>query len=188
LRTSRFSRLITIGALAAALIGAVSATSATSAFASGGGSGGGGGGGTTTNLGCGAMTNSQSISGNNQNTASVYAGGSSSVTASPISAVGIVPASNNFASGTVLNSYAIAQTDPYSSVGLPSGYSCSGQLSVGSNQNKTVQNNGGGVQCYRGMDLKGNVTFDPGTYVIDGSTGGSLNVGAGATVNCSACA
>ena len=141
----------------------------------------------TTNLGCGAMTNSQSISGNNQNTASVYAGGSSSVTASPISAVGIVPASNNFASGTVLNSYAIAQTDPYSSVGLPSGYSCSGQLSVGSNQNKTVQNNGGGVQCYRGMDLKGTVTFDPGTYVIDGSTGGTLNVGAGATVNCSAC-
>jgi len=60
-------------------------------------------------------------------------------------------------------------------------------LQVGSNQNKTVQNNGGGVQCYRGMDLKGNVTFDPGTYVIDGSTGGSLNVGAGATVNCSAC-
>ena len=134
----------------------------------------------TVNLGCGASTNSQG-------TQAVYAGGSSSITASPIAAVGVVPASNNYATGTTLNSYAISQADPYSTVGLPSGYSCSGQLQVGSNQNKTVQNNGGGVQCYRGMDLKGNVTFDPGTYVIDGSTGGSLTVNAGAVVKCTGC-
>lgn len=134
----------------------------------------------TVNLGCGAMTNSQG-------TQAVYAGGSSSINASPVSAVGLVPASNNYASGTVLNSYAIAQTDPYSTIGLPTGYSCSGELSVGPNQNRNVQNNSGGVQCYRGMDLKGTVNFDPGTYVIDGSTGGSLNVNAGAVVKCTGC-
>jgi hypothetical protein len=131
-------------------------------------------------LGCGVTTNSQGSQ-------AVYAGGSSTISASPISAVGVVPSSNNYSTGTVLNSYSIAQPDPYSAVGLPTGYSCSGQLSVGSNQNKTVQNNSGGVQCYRGMDLKGTVTFDPGTYVIDGSTGGSLTVNAGAVVKCTAC-
>jgi len=138
------------------------------------------------NLGCGAMTNSQG-SGTNSSTAAVYAGGSSSITASPISAVVQVATSTNYATGTVLQSYAIPQADPYAALGLPSGYSCSGQLSVGANQNKTVQNNSGGVQCYRGMDLKGNVTFDDGTYVIDGSTGGSLSLGAQAVVNCNAC-
>lgn len=140
----------------------------------------------TVNLGCGAMTNSQGT-GTNSSTASVYAGGSSTITASPISAVGTVPPSTNYATGTTLNSYAIPQADPYGTIGLPTGYSCSGQLQVGSNQNKTVQNNSGGVQCYRGMDLKGTVTFDPGTYVIDGSTGQGLNVGAQAVVNCTAC-
>lgn len=134
----------------------------------------------TVNLGCGAQTNSQG-------TTAVTAGGSSSIVASPISAVGLVPASNNYASGTTLNSYAIAQADPFASVGLPSGYSCSAELSIGSNQTRTVQNNNGGVQCYRGMDLKGDVTFDPGTYVIDGSTGGSLTVNAGAVVKCTGC-
>lgn len=134
----------------------------------------------TVNLGCGVTTNSQGST-------AVYAGGSSTITASPVSAVGVVPAANNYATGTTLNSYSIAQPDPYSGIGLPTGYSCSNQLSIGSNQTKTVQNNGGGVQCYRGMDLKGTVTFDPGIYVIDGSTGGSLNVNAGAVVKCTGC-
>jgi hypothetical protein len=132
------------------------------------------------NLGCGVATNSQG-------TQAVYAGGSSTIAASPVAAVGVVPASNNYVTGTTLQSYAISQADPYASLALPSGYSCSGQLLIGSNQNKTVQNNSGGVQCYRGMDLKGTVTFDPGTYVIDGSTGNSLNVNAGAVVNCTGC-
>jgi hypothetical protein len=33
------------------------------------------------------------------------------------------------------------------------------------------------------MDLKGNVTFDPGIYYIDGSNGGSLDIGSQAVVN-----
>lgn len=132
------------------------------------------------NLGCGVATNSQG-------TTAVYAGGSSSITASPVAAVGGIPVSNNYAAGTTLNSYSIAQPDPYANLPLPSGYSCSNELSVNPTQTRTVQNNGGGVQCYRGMDLKGTVTFDPGTYVIDGSTGGSLNVNSGAVVRCTGC-
>jgi hypothetical protein len=73
------------------------------------------------NLGCGATTNSQG-------TTAVYAGGGSTITASPISAVGVVPPSSNYTSGTVLNSYSLAQPDPYSSIGLPTGYSCSNEL------------------------------------------------------------
>ncbi len=131
-------------------------------------------------LGCGATTNSQGSE-------AVYAGGSSTINASPIAAVGIVPPAGNYAAGTELQSYALAQPDPYSAVGLPSGYSCSGQLSVQPNQTRRISNSSGGVQCYRGMDLKGTVTFDPGTYVIDGSTGGSLNVNSGAVVKCTGC-
>lgn len=131
-------------------------------------------------LGCGISTNSQG-------TEAVYAGGAATVNASPVSAVGLVPASSNYSAGTVLNSYSIAQADPFASVALPSGYSCSGQLSVGPNQVRTVRNSGGGVQCFRGMDLKGTVNFDPGTYVIDGSTNGTLNVNSGAVVRCTGC-
>lgn len=137
------------------------------------------------NLQCGAMTNSQGT-GTNSSTASVYAGGSSTIIASPISAVGLVPASTNYSSTTTLNSYAIPQPDPFDSVALPTGYSCANQLSVNSKNDTNIQNNGG-VKCYRGMDLKTTVNFEPGTYVIDGSNGGTLNVGAGAVVNCTGC-
>lgn len=37
------------------------------------------------------------------------------------------------------------------------------------------------------MDLKTTVNFDPGIYVIDGSTGNGLNINAGAVVNCTGC-
>lgn len=134
----------------------------------------------TVNLNCGVISNSQG-------TQSVYAGGSSSIVASPISGVGQVPASTNYAAGTVINSYSMAQPDPYETIGMPTGYSCSGELSVQSNQTRNIQNNSGGVQCYRGMDIKGTANFDPGIYVIDGSTGGSLNINAQAKVTCTGC-
>lgn len=131
----------------------------------------------TTNLGCGIATNSQG-------TYAVSAGGSSTITASPVAAVGGIPASNNYAAGTVFNSYSIAQPDPYSALPAAStlANSCSGQLSVGPNNTRRINNNSG-ITCYRGMDLKGNVTFDSGVYVIDGSTGGTLNIGSQAVIN-----
>mgnify|MGYP000505843632 CR=1 FL=1 len=125
----------------------------------------------TTNLGCGVATNAQGST-------AVYAGGSSTVTASPVAAVGGVPTSNNYATGTVYQPYSMAQTDPLSSLPTPSLPNCSGQLSVSPNQTRNI-NNSGGVSCYRGMDLKGTVNFAPGIYYIDG---GSINVGSQATI------
>src|SRR6476469_1954432 len=55
---------------------------------------------TNVNLGCGMITNSTSLS-------AAVATGSSSVTASPIAAVGGIPASSHWASGTVLQPFTI---------------------------------------------------------------------------------
>ena len=139
------------------------------------------GGNTTVDLGCGVVSNSRS-------TQAVVAGGSSSITASPIAAVGGVPASGSYASGTELMPYTISQADPYS--GLP-------QPTVPANcqnQSYNVQPNdsspaapvasSAGVYCYRGMDIKGTVTLPAGTYIIDR---GGLSFGAQSNVTCSGC-
>ena len=120
----------------------------------------------TVNLGCGMATNSRG------NTA-VAAGGSSRVTASPVAAVGVVPASSNFTTGTELISYSIAQPDPFKDLPMlsPSGNS---NGNVGANQTRTLN-----PGTYRGMDLKGTVTLNPGVYVIDGN---SFSVGSQARV------
>ncbi len=101
--------------------------------------------------------------------------------------MGTVPAASNYATGTVLNSYSISQPDPYAHIDVPTGLSCSGELGVNPNQIQNISNSNGGVQCYRGMDIKGTANFDPGIYVIDGSTGGSLTVNAQAKVTCTGC-
>jgi hypothetical protein len=64
-------------------------------------------------MGCGMITNSISM------TAAV-ATGSSEVNASPIAAVGGIAASNNWASGTVLQPFTLAQDDPFANVPPPS--------------------------------------------------------------------
>lgn len=124
-------------------------------------------------LSCGMATNSTSPTG------ALSAGGSSTVTASPVAAVGYIPASSNFSSGTVINSYAVPQRDPYISLPTPSVPSgCSPGLNSSPNSTMTVSNPTG-VACYRGMNLKGTVNFDPGIYYIDGS---SLSTGSQAVV------
>lgn len=133
------------------------------------------GGSSIVNMGCGMATNSQSST-------AVYAGGSSYITASPIAAVGGIPNTSNFASGTTIIPYTIAQPDPYARLPTPTPSSCSGELNVNPNNTRNISNSGG-VSCYRGMDLKGTVNFAPGVYYIDGSNGGSLNIGSQAVVN-----
>ena len=125
----------------------------------------------TVDLGCGMATNSQG-------TSAVTAGGGSSVDASPIAAVGGIPASSNYVTGTVLQPNSMAQADPFITLPTPVVPSCSGQLNVAPNNTRNI-NNSGGVSCYRGMDLKGTVNFDPGIYYIDGDT---LSFGAQANV------
>ena len=113
-------------------------------------------------MGCGIATNS--IASN-----AVTAGGSSSIFATPVAAVGGLQASANYAAGTTLQPYSIAQPDPFAGLPTPSVTTCSGKLSVAPNATQHVTN-ASGVSCYRGMDLKGTVSFDPGVYFIDGSS------------------
>jgi hypothetical protein len=127
----------------------------------------------TVNLGCGMATNSRAAN-------AVTAGGSSVITASPVAAVGGLSASSNYASGTTLIPYSIAQTDPFAGLPQPTTSSCSGAVSVGPNSSRSLS-----AGCYRGMDIKGTLTLSAGTYVIDGSVsfGAQANItGSGVTI------
>jgi hypothetical protein len=67
---------------------------------------------TQVNLGCGVSTNSTA-------TNAVVAGGSSQVVASPIAAVGGVPASSSYIGSTLLLSNSFKQDDPFSTLPDP---------------------------------------------------------------------
>lgn len=127
---------------------------------------------TEVNLGCGVISNSQGST-------AVSAGGSSFVTASPVAAVGGIPASNNYASGTSFQPYSSAQADPFASLPDPVPSGCTTSLSVKPNGNTNI-NNPTGVRCYTGMDIKGRVNFAPGVYMI---YGGSLSANANAEIS-----
>jgi hypothetical protein len=115
---------------------------------------------TTTNLGCGVISNARS-------SGAVTAGGSAIVTASPIAAVGGVPPSASYIGTTRLLPYSPPQPDPYAALPQPSvPAACGNELRVQPNDSPTTVQPG----CYRGMDIKGTVTLAPGVYVIDGGT------------------
>jgi hypothetical protein len=129
------------------------------------------------NFNCDLATNSS-----NQSKA-VIAGGSSSITAGSVSAVGGLPTGSNFASSTKLLPYSPPQRDPYGNlptVAPPS--NCTNSTTVQPNASVTLAtaDNAGAGACYKGLNIKGNVKFRPGTYYIDG---GSLNLGSGANVS-----
>lgn len=121
----------------------------------------------TVDLNCGMITNSPAAS-------TVYAGGSSTIEATPIAAVGGIAASNNYAPNTQLFPYSVPQADPYADLPNPSVTSGSNNGNVQPNQTKTLS-----PGAYTGMDLKGNVTLQPGVYYI---VGGTLSVNSGAVV------
>jgi Flp pilus assembly protein TadG len=135
----------------------------------------------TVNLGCGMISNSTS-------TTAVTADGSSSVTASPVAAVGGVPTSSSYASGTVRLPYSPAQTDPFA--GLPTPVvpgGCSNNALRAQPQDdfaitgSTNAQNGyisPGVYCYRGMDIKGDVVLPPDSIIY--LNGGTMDVNSGA--------
>nr|WP_166178662.1 pilus assembly protein TadG-related protein [Altererythrobacter segetis] len=125
------------------------------------------------NMGCGLATNSKGVP-------AVTAGGSSTITASHVAAVGGLKATANYTSGTVLLPYTVPQRDPYSSLPTPTVPSpCNAKLNV--NPNNTVNvTNPTGVTCYKGMDIKGTVNLASGIYYIDG---GSVSLGSQAVLN-----
>lgn len=114
-------------------------------------------------MGCGMATNSKA--GN-----AVSTGGSSSVNATPIAAVGGLQWSNNYAGDTQLKPYQIPQKDPFASLPNPdiSAMSCA-NLNVGVHEDVTRS-----PGCYRNVDIKGTLRLNPGIYYIDG---GEFSVG-----------
>jgi Flp pilus assembly protein TadG len=142
-------------------------------------------------LGCGMITNSTSL------TAAV-ATGSSDVNASPIAAVGGIPASTHWASGTVLQPFTMAQDDPFAAINAPSSGSFpSGNCpntTINTNQSRTASNwanpgdykpMGTNMMCFGDLTLKGNVVLPPNSVIV--IDGGSLSVGAQANVTCLGC-
>ena len=133
------------------------------------------GGSTNVNLGCGMITNSTSMD-------AAIAFGSSTVTASPVAAVGGIDASDNWGAGTVLQPFTIAAEDPFKDVYPPTPTGCQ-KFSVWDtgNNNKpggTVDLTAagspitaGGTYCIKEsggkFDVQGNIILPSGTYVLD---------------------
>lgn len=127
------------------------------------------GGNTNLDLGCGLMANSVSES------YAVTAGGSSTIKASPIAAVGGVPMSSNYVQPVSLFPYAVPAMDPFASLPDPPGSIGNGNvLSVNPNQTRSV-----GPGTYRNVDIKGTLNMSPGVYYING---GNFSVGSQARV------
>jgi Flp pilus assembly protein TadG len=140
---------------------------------------------TNVNLGCGMITNSTSLS-------AAVATGSSSVTASPIAAVGGIPASTHWGSGTVLQPFTIAEADPFGSVPLPTPTNCSAFPNNQPNSTLSLGTTAGffdsnGVKCFNSdINVKGTVTLANGIYVLDGGAGMSMT-NTGASLTCLHC-
>ena len=124
-------------------------------------------------LGCGVATNSKAA-------AAVVAEGSARVVATPVSAVGGVPASSRYVQPTRLFPYSLKQPDPYASLprapSPPTG--CKPLVDVQPNRSEEIKEG-----CYKGMSIQGTLSLAPGTYYIDGSGGKGFELGATARVN-----
>jgi Flp pilus assembly protein TadG len=143
---------------------------------------------TVVDLNCGGKTNSTSMS-------AAVATGSSSVKMTPVAAVGGIPASTHWGTGTVLQPFSLAQEDPFKNVPVPTPSSCNPFSSYDTgNQNKPggtvdlsaqtgticLKEGGSGV-----LDIKGNVKLGAATYVLDATSLKMTNTGA--KLSCTGC-
>jgi len=142
-------------------------------------------------LGCGMITNSTSL------TAAV-ATGSSDVNASPIAAVGGIPASTHWASGTILQPFTMAQDDPFAAINPPASTafpsaSCP-NTTINTNQSRTATDwanpgdyrpMGTNMMCFGNLTIRGTVTLPPNSVIV--LDGGSLDIGSQANVTCLGC-
>ena len=123
-------------------------------------------------LGCGMITNSTSIE-------AAIAFGSSSVKASPVAAVGGLDKTDNWAAGTTLLPFTIAQEDPFAAINPPTVPSpCNSKI-----DDKPSTTSSYTAQCYSSMKIQGNVTLGAGTYIVTGN----IDIGASAHVTCDGC-
>ena len=130
------------------------------------------------NLGCGMITNSTSLS-------AAIATGSSTVNATPVAAVGAIPASNNWGSAELLP-FTVKQDDPYGSLGVPTFTPCPGNGNRLDVPNKGLVDRSGdtGTHCVSTMTVNGTLRLGSATYVIDG---GVFDLGSNADVSCTGC-
>jgi Flp pilus assembly protein TadG len=133
------------------------------------------------NLGCGMITNSTSLT-------AAIATGSSSVHASPVAAVGAVPASNNW-NGAELLPFTVKQDDPFANISPPTVSPCKGnsnKLDVPNNGNvdRTLIDAVGSVVCVSDISVGGTLKLQSATYYIDG---GNFDAGSNANISCNGC-
>lgn len=138
------------------------------------------GGNATINIGCGISTNSRAAS-------AITATGSSSVIASPIMAVGGVPA-GNFNNSTLIP-YAPVQDDPFAHIPTPTPANCVAPPDSQPNKDVPITTSTPGYTsatrsfCFSGgWDVKGNVTLDFAEPTIVYIDGGTLSFGSQAHV------
>jgi hypothetical protein len=131
----------------------------------------------TVNLGCGIITNAKGAN-------AIDGNGSSTITASPVAAVGQIANSANFASGTTFQPYSPPTTDPYAAINPPAVPSGCNQAALRGNQLSVSASNG--TVCYSNLKLTSGqtATFTDEVVILNG---GNLDVGAGSTLNCVRC-
>ncbi|MCA1652670.1 MAG: pilus assembly protein TadG-related protein [Sphingomicrobium sp.] len=134
---------------------------------------------TTTNLGCGAISDSIAV------TTSVNTNGAAyNFASSIVAAVGGLPAT--ITGSANLQPYHLAQPDPYEGLdtSVPSGTSCT-------NFNSHIVSTSGSVTtispgCYNSWDKNGNYAMQPGTYYLNNTdfdrTGNGTLTGTGVTI------
>jgi len=121
-------------------------------------------------LGCGMITNSTSMS-------AAVATGSANVTASPIAAVGGIPASDNWGSGTVLQPFTLAQEDPFANLPIPPYSQSDCKNFPNNNPQDNIDLSGdpdhqsGDVVCYKtDMFVQGDIVLGSAVYVLDSAS------------------
>lgn len=145
----------------------------------------------TVNLGCGMKTNAKGSS-------AIDCGGSSSITASPVAAVGYIPQCNNFTGSTTYQSYSPPQVDPYASVpapSVPNSPGCNQDLSYnGQNTSITVTGTSSSnptTVCYTDFTVGSGKTFTGSDLIIiinrSSSHGNLGNMTLQGNVTCTRC-
>jgi hypothetical protein len=135
------------------------------------------GGNTTVDLKCGMITNSTSMD-------AAVAFGSSSVTASPVAAVGGLDSTDNWAAGTTLLPFTIAQPDPFADIAPPPIPSGCNNWSDNPQDNQTYPATAPTTPvCLKNFTVKGTLNLQPGTYIITGD----MSLNSGAKLSCTGC-
>lgn len=128
-------------------------------------------------LKCGMITNSTSMD-------AAVAFGSSSVEASPVAAVGGLDSTDNWAPGTTLLPFTIAQPDPFADINPPAIPNSCSNWSDNPQDNQTYPATAPTTPvCLKNFTVKGDLTLQPGTYIITGD----MKVNSGAKVSCNGC-